>query len=96
MTANGAGVYKTAGVEEVPNVDERDGSSREAANGSPAAVDPRLVELLICPACGGDIELAAEGLGCAGCRRVYPIRDGIPVMLVEAATAPAGGEGHDA
>lgn len=51
-------------------------------------LDPRLLEILICPGCHGDLtELAAEaGLECGRCGRVYPIRDGIPVMLVEDAT----------
>ena len=75
---------------------ERDGSGREAAGTGPEAVDPRLVELLICPACGGDITPVAAGLGCGGCHRVYPVRDGIPVMLVEAASVPDGDEGSDA
>ena len=57
-------------------------------------LDPRLLEILICPACHGAVrELANEaGLACGGCGRVYPIRDGIPVMLVEEATpvSPTG------
>jgi len=51
------------------------------------SVDSRLLEILICPKCGARIrELAAEpGLECLGCARVYPVRDGIPVLLVEEA-----------
>ena len=53
-------------------------------------VDPRLLEILICPACSGAIrELDAErGLECLSCGRVYPIRDGIPVLLVDEAGPP--------
>jgi uncharacterized protein YbaR (Trm112 family) len=53
-------------------------------------IDPRLLEMLVCPACRGEIEPAPEasGLGCRGCGRVYPIRDGIPVMLIDEATPP--------
>jgi uncharacterized protein YbaR (Trm112 family) len=56
-------------------------------------VDPRLLEILICPACSGEIrEIAAEeGLECAACARIYPVRDGIPVMLVEEASPPRKG-----
>jgi uncharacterized protein YbaR (Trm112 family) len=59
--------------------------------GGRVSVDPRLLEILACPACHGEIaETEAEdGLRCAGCGRVYPIRDGIPVMLVEEASAPS-------
>ena len=54
------------------------------------AIDPRLLEILVCPACRGEIRpLEGErGLECRSCARVYPIRDGIPVMLVEEATLP--------
>jgi len=59
-------------------------------------VDPRLLEILICPACHGEIREteAPEGLTCLECGRVYPIRDGIPVMLPEEASPPTrnGGE----
>ncbi len=52
-------------------------------------VDPRLLEILVCPACRGSVA-QADGLECRECGRVYPIRDGIPVMLVEEATPPTG------
>jgi uncharacterized protein YbaR (Trm112 family) len=53
-------------------------------------IDSRLLEILICPACHGELTAldADRGLECAGCGRVYPIRDGIPVMLVEEASPP--------
>ncbi|WP_304605023.1 Trm112 family protein [Actinotalea lenta] len=42
-------------------------------------------DLLRCPACHG--ELAGSGpLTCTVCRRSYPVRDGIPVLLVDEAT----------
>jgi uncharacterized protein YbaR (Trm112 family) len=52
------------------------------------AIDPRLLELLVCPACRADVKEEAAGLACVGCGRVYPVRDGIPVMLAEEATPP--------
>lgn len=60
-------------------------------------IDPRLLEILVCPACHGEIrELEADrGLECRSCGRVYPVRDGIPAMLVEEAGPPAKG-GTDA
>jgi len=48
-------------------------------------IDERLLEILACPACKGDIELKGSKLICKKCHRVYPIRDGIPVMLIEEA-----------
>jgi uncharacterized protein YbaR (Trm112 family) len=50
-------------------------------------IDPRLLEILACPACHGKIRpLSGEdGLECLACGRVYPVRDGIPVMLIEEA-----------
>ena len=58
-------------------------------------IDSRLLEILICPACKGDLSPVNEesGLECAACGRVYPVRDGIPVMLVEEASPPTRGAG---
>ena len=52
------------------------------------ALDPRLLEILACPHCKGDVKLTADekGLKCMNCHRVYPIKDDIPVMLVDEAT----------
>ncbi len=62
------------------------------------SVDPQLLEMLACPACRGEIKpLEAEkGLECARCGRVYPVRDGIPVMLVDEAAPPTRPSGQDA
>jgi uncharacterized protein YbaR (Trm112 family) len=59
------------------------------------SVDPRLLELLVCPACHGALRESEEkpGLNCLECGRVYPIRDGIPVMLPEEASPPTRTEG---
>jgi hypothetical protein len=65
-------------------------SEREAEVG----VDPRLLELLVCPLTKGPLrwdrvrnELVSERAGLA-----YPIRDGIPIMLVEEARPLGEGE----
>jgi uncharacterized protein YbaR (Trm112 family) len=52
------------------------------------AIDPRLLSILACPLCKEDIELTADekGLKCTRCHRVYPIKEGIPVMLIDEAT----------
>lgn len=53
-------------------------------------LDPVLRELLVCPNCHGELEddPAGETLNCTGCRYRYPVRDGIPVMLVDEAVKP--------
>jgi hypothetical protein len=50
-------------------------------------ISPELLEILVCPACKNKVELKPDesGLKCVGCHRVYPIRDEIPVMLVDEA-----------
>jgi uncharacterized protein YbaR (Trm112 family) len=50
-------------------------------------ISPDLLEILACPACKAKVELKPDGsaLKCVECRRVYPIRDDIPVMLVDEA-----------
>ena len=60
------------------------------------AISQDLLEILACPACKAKVELKADGSGlkCVECRRVYPVRDDIPVMLVDEAVVeneePAG------
>jgi uncharacterized protein len=56
------------------------------------AVDPELLAILACPVCKKKVELTADatGLRCAECRRVYPVRDDIPIMLPEEATVAEG------
>jgi len=52
------------------------------------ALDPELLKILACPKCKEDVKLTAdeEGLKCVKCHRVYQIKDGIPVMLIDEAT----------
>ncbi|MFN2498919.1 MAG: Trm112 family protein [Pyrinomonadaceae bacterium] len=51
------------------------------------AISKDLLDILACPACKAKVELEADGSGlkCVECRRVYPIRDDIPVMLIDEA-----------
>ena len=55
------------------------------------AVDPALLEILVCPACRTPVVVVKEGAGlkCETCHRVYPILDDIPIMLVDEATVEA-------
>jgi uncharacterized protein len=51
------------------------------------AISKDLLEILVCPLCKAVVELKPDetGLKCVECHRVYPIRDEIPVMLVDEA-----------
>ena len=52
------------------------------------AISKDLLDILACPKCKGDIHLtsAGDGLVCEACRLMYPIKDGIPVMLIDEAS----------
>lgn len=51
------------------------------------AISDELLEILACPKCKGDVVLnkQQDGLICNACRLVYPIRDDIPIMLIDEA-----------
>ena len=51
-------------------------------------IDPKLLELLACPACKTAVRPESDRLVCVQCGRRYPIREGIPVMLIEEAEPP--------
>ena len=70
-------------------------------------IDPSLLEILACPACRGALTIQRlpdpppgadpEELVCsnAQCRRAYPVRDDIPVLLIDdARVLPAGSAGE--
>lgn len=48
-------------------------------------IDKELLEILACPACKAEVKLAENKIVCTKCGKKYPIKDGIPVMLVEEA-----------
>jgi hypothetical protein len=53
-------------------------------------ISKELLDILACPACKNQVELIEyrekiHGLRCAQCECIYPIRDGIPVMLIDEA-----------
>ena len=52
-----------------------------------SAIDPRLLEILVCPLCKGPLVYRkAQGeLVCKPDRLAYPVKDGIPIMLEEEA-----------
>ncbi|HEV8376156.1 MAG TPA: Trm112 family protein [Candidatus Polarisedimenticolia bacterium] len=48
-------------------------------------LDPQLLEILACPVCKKPVHLTPDGCGllCTECRRIFPIQDDVPIMLVE-------------
>lgn len=68
-----------------------DPTTRRDASG-PLGLDPWLLEILVCPACRTRLRVdePASTLVCTGCQLVYPVRDGIPVLLVDEALRPSG------
>lgn len=53
-------------------------------------LDPSLLEILACPDCRSplDADDAASELVCTGCGLAYPVRDDIPVLLIDEARRP--------
>ena len=45
-------------------------------------IDDELKAILACPACKGDLLFEEVRIICPACRKAYPVRDGIPVMLI--------------
>ena len=55
-------------------------------------IDAQLLSIIVCPACHGELSAASDGvdeLVCQGCGNAYPVRDDIPVLLVDEARKPA-------
>ncbi len=48
-----------------------------------SVISPDLLEILVCPVDKADLRLEGQRLICTVCGRVYPIEDGIPIMLVD-------------
>ena len=50
-------------------------------------IDSKLLEILACPACKAAVVQEGDWIVCTNtaCRLRYPVRDGIPVMLIEEA-----------
>lgn len=52
-------------------------------------VDAKLLEIIRCPECRSTLTPVAEELVCSGCGLAYPVRDDIPILLVDEARKPA-------
>jgi hypothetical protein len=53
-------------------------------------IDDKLIDILACPSCRGDVEYheKEERILCLECGLRYPVRDGIPIMLIDEAEEP--------
>jgi uncharacterized protein len=58
-------------------------------------IDAELLEILVCPNDRGEVEYleAEQVIVCSTCGYRYPVRDGIPVMLIDEAEKPGSGSG---
>jgi len=48
-------------------------------------IDKELLAILACPACKADVELKDNKIVCMKCGKKYPIKDDIPIMLIDEA-----------
>jgi uncharacterized protein YbaR (Trm112 family) len=51
-------------------------------------IDKELLDILACPLCKTDVRLEDDRIVCTKCGRRYPIKDDIPIMLIEEAELP--------
>ena len=76
------------------NPAEVSGWWKRRPNGGYIMIDKELLEILACPKCKAEVRLdeGAQRIICTSptCGLRYPIRDGIPVMLIDEAEAPGG------
>ncbi|MDO8536183.1 MAG: Trm112 family protein [Candidatus Omnitrophota bacterium] len=54
-------------------------------------IDKELLDILACPLCKADVKMEGDRIVCLKCGRRYPIKDDIPIMLIDEAELPAGG-----
>ena len=51
-------------------------------------IDKELLDILACPACKADVKLEGDRIVCVKCGRRYPVKDDIPIMLIDEAEMP--------
>ena len=52
-------------------------------------IDKKLLDILACPACKSAVKLQEGKIVCLTCGLKYPVKDGIPIMLIDEAEKPA-------
>ncbi len=58
-------------------------------------IDKELLDILACPLCKEEVKLEDDKIVCTKCGRRYPIKDDIPIMLIEEAEVPEGQNAGD-
>ena len=56
-------------------------------------IDKELLDILACPLCKSDVSLEGDHIVCSKCGRRYPVKDDIPVMLIDEAELPKDARG---
>ncbi len=51
-------------------------------------IEKELLDILACPLCKTDVKLEGDRIVCSKCGRRYPIKDDIPIMLIDEAEVP--------
>ena len=51
-------------------------------------INKDLLDILACPLCKADVKLEADRIVCSKCGRRYPVKDDIPIMLIDEAELP--------
>lgn len=57
-------------------------------------ISKELLDILACPACKTEVRLEGDRIVCSKCGRRYPIKDEIPIMLIDEAEMPDGSKGR--
>jgi uncharacterized protein len=55
------------------------------SSGGVHVINKKLLEILACPVCKGPVEEKEDWILCHACKKRYPVRDDIPIMLVDEA-----------
>lgn len=58
-------------------------------------IDKELLDILACPLCKTEVRLEKERIVCTVCGRRYPIKDDIPIMLIDEAELPETEKGKN-
>jgi len=76
-------------MKKTPDTADESANSRSVTCG----IDKELLDILACPACRGDMKsgAAADFLYCLSCSRRYPVKNGIPILIIEKAELPSKG-----
>lgn len=51
-------------------------------------IDKELLDILACPACKAGVRLEGDRIVCSECGRRYPVKDDIPIMLIDQSDMP--------